>query len=562
MRLSLPHPYVLQASAALVAVCGAVSCTQKVVVEAACPPSEYPAVNIPSVQPPPSEAAVPRTLDVRLTPARNEAGNVVAVDVAMRFSVPPVDFGDAAPIVLRLDPHIAGAAIADRIDDLTARDSEGSLGLRLATESNGGKPTQAEWTAGRRARGPVTVNYRVQLLAEDAARDEVIASAGGLLGAGRALFLIPATTESYAIRVDWDLQSFGPGAHGTSSFGIDAAEVDGPPSLLENAIWVAGSLEEIAIRASGTNGRSGGRFRMVSLGKTAFDVTEAGPWVSRAWQSVRAIGPQTSGVDLFVYAAGKPGPRWDIDVFGQSALIKTQADVKFGWPEKLRFTEMSARIVRGNQLMSRRWFDEGFGTYMALDALRANGLATPAELAAEISKRSERYFSSPWLKMPLSELIYIKDDPAQAQIDDRGMQFAAELDGKIRVASGGKRSFVDFIRSLEPPPAATDATDVPKATSVSLASFLKGLEKEIGADAVARYQAVVESASGQANAADDAFGPCFKKVKKKIQREDAASKKKESVDGYTFAVVPKLPASCANVTPAPVTPAAAPKKNP
>ena len=105
MRLSLPLSYALEASAALVAVCGALSCTpQQVVIEKPCPPVEYPVVSAPAATTSPSNATVPRTLDVRLTPTRSDGGTVIAVDVAMRFSVPPVDFGNADPIVLHLDP--------------------------------------------------------------------------------------------------------------------------------------------------------------------------------------------------------------------------------------------------------------------------------------------------------------------------------------------------------------------------------------------------------------------------------------------------------------------------
>lgn len=548
MRLSLPLRRIIETSATLVATCGALSCTpQQVVVEKPCPPVEYAVVNAPANAPAANDAAAARTLDVRLTPARNDAGNVIAVDVAMRFSVPPVDFGNADPIVLHLDPHIAGAAIGDRIDDLTARDSEGSLGLRRVVETEKGKPTRAEWKAERRARGPVTVSYRVELLADDAARDEVISSAGGVLGIGRALFLMPSTTEAYAIHVGWDLQALGTGARGTSSFGADESEVEGPPSILEDALWVAGQLEEMTIRSPTTNDREGGRFRMISLGKSPLDVTEVGPWANRAWLAVRDVATNAREFDLFVRPAGKPGSRFEVSVFGHSGIGRAENEVKFAWQEKLRLTEVFLHAARGTNLMNQRWFDEGFDTYLAIDALRKTGLAVPSDIAAEIAKRSERYFASPWLRLPLAQLLTQKDATATAHIEDRGLFLAAEIDAKIRASSSGKRSLAHFIRSLEPAaPAATDMTDIPKSTELSTTFFTKALEKEMGAEAVSRYQAIVESASAQANLPDDAFGPCFKKVNKKIQREESGSKKRESIDGFTFSLVPKLPPHCGN----------------
>lgn len=492
-------------------------------------------------------------LHVRITPVKSESGtNIVAVDVTMRFSSPPVDFGTATPIELHLDPHVAGAATGDRIDDLAARDSEGSLALRRVTNADPSKAVRAEWKAERRAHGPVTVSYRVQLMAEDAARDEILGTDGGILALGRALFLLPATTEDYTIRVSWDTQPLGPEAQTSSSFGADSPEIQGPPSVLENAIWLAGSLEEITIRSPGTNGREKGRFRMVSLGKGAFDVTEVGAWSQRAWLSARPIATTAPGFDLFVWPTGKPGARLDLQDFGSGAIAKTGNDVKFAWPEKLALTEAFVKSARGMKLLQERWFDEGFGVYLALDGLRRAGLVAPSDIAAEITKRSERYFASPYLRQNLKQLNAQKDLSVLTHIEDRGFLLAAELEGKIRAKSSGARSFVDFLRGVEGKiVAATDTTDIPSPGKMTGIVFDEALEKELGNEAVKRYRSLIESGTALADVADDAFGPCFKKAKKKIAREDAETKKRESVDGFAFAVVAKLPPNCGN---APLTP--------
>jgi len=499
-----------------------------------------------------SESAGPRALDVRITPVKSDTGtNIVAVDVTMRFSSPPVDFGNATPIELHLDPHIAGAATGDRIDDLEARDSEGSLPLRRVTNADSTKALRAEWKADRRAHGPVTVGYRVLLLAEDAARDEILGTNGGVLALGRALFLQPATTEDYTIRVSWDTQALGAEAQTSSSFGADVAEIQGPPNVLENGIWMAGPLDEIIMRSPGTNGREKGRFRMVSLGKGAFDVTEVGSWSQRAWLSARPIATTAPGFDLFVWPTGKPGARFDLYVFGSGAIAKTGNDVKFAWPEKLALTEAFVKSARGTKLLQERWFDEGFGAYLALDGLRKTGLAGPADLAAEITKRSERYFASPYLRQNSKQLAAQKDPLALTHLEDRGFLLAAELEGKIRVRSSGARTFADFLRTVEPKAiVAADMADLPSPGKMTGTVFDEALDRELGAEAVKRYRAIVESGTALADVAEDAFGPCFKKAKKKISREEAETKKRESVDGFAFTVVAKLPPSCGN---APVT---------
>jgi hypothetical protein len=49
-------------------------------------------------------------------------------------------------------------------------------------------------------------------------------------------------------------------------------------------------------------------------------------------------------------------------------------------------------------------------------------------------------------------------------------------------------------------------------------------------------------------------------VNKKIQREDSGTKKRETVDGFVFSVVRKLPPNCGNAIA--TAPASAPPKTP
>ncbi|MBK9259767.1 MAG: hypothetical protein IPM54_08000 [Polyangiaceae bacterium] len=553
MRLSLPHHHVLQVSAAFVAACGALACTpQQVFIEKPCPPVEYPVVNAPLPAVSPSDAAAHRTLDLHLAPTRDDAGQIAAIDVTMRFSVPPVDFGETNPIVLHFASRSATAAMADRIEDLAARDSEGSLALRRVAAAESSKPGAIEWRSERRARGPVTVNYRFELPPADAAPDEFATSAAGILGIGRALFLLPSTTESHTIRIRWDLQALGSDARGFSTFGTEEAVVEEPPSALEGAIWAAGSLHAIAIISTPANTPPGVRFRWITLGKSPFDVLDVAPWANRAWLSARTVASDNPELqfDLFVRPTGKTGQRFDVGVFGRSAIATVDNESTFGWPEKLSVTRAFIRSARGPNLMNVRWFDEGFATYNALETLRRSSLASPADIASELAKRAERYFASPWLRTALATLEAKGNTTAIEHADDRGMLYAAELDAKIRASSSGKRSLEDFLRMVAQQ-TPTDAASGPQSTGVGATTFRTLLEKELGAEAVSRFADVIEKASATVNIPDDAFGPCFKKVKKKIQREEGESKKRESVDGFTWSLVPKLPPSCANATSTP-----------
>ncbi len=536
MRLSLPRFRSSQIGVSLLAACLLAACTtSRVPVEQPCPPAEKPAPTPPPVAAAKTDALVPRTLDVRLAPVRDDAGAIVAIDVAMRFSVPPVDFGDADPIVLRLDSVRTNP---EPIDDLVARDSEGSLALRRAT-AEAGKPAPAEWRSERRARGPVTISYRFELPSADAASDEVAVSAEGILGIGRALFLFPVTTETHMIRVRWDLQGLGEGARGSSSFGGDESEIEGSPATLGAAIWAAGRLDELFVH-SGSQGNA--RFRLVSIGGGPFDVVEVGPWANRMWLAARTVAPgkPQSNFDLFVRSTGKTGSVFDVSTWGGSAIAVVDNGAQFGWPEKLALTRAFVRVAWSPFTTGTRWYDEGFVTYHALDTMRRTGLTKSADIALELAKRSERYFASPWLRTPFLKLAQEKDPTTAEHAEDRGLFFAAEVDATIRKNSGGKRSLQDLLHSLVPKDAPEEA-----ASSGTLATALSNaLEKELGIDGVKRIFQMVVDATGAANLPDDAFGPCFKKVKKKIQREQPGGKKRETVDGFTWSLAPKPPANC------------------
>src|SRR5689334_11967787 len=146
------------------------------VVQTPCPPPPKQAAPPPAAK---VETNEPRTLDLRLAPSREGGSAVASIDVTMRYSVPPVDFGDARPLVLGL-----GVGNGDSLEEVSARDSEGTLSLARGGADETTKTNTALWHAERRARGPVTVTYRVKLPA--AAAPDVASFAGGFLAIGRA----------------------------------------------------------------------------------------------------------------------------------------------------------------------------------------------------------------------------------------------------------------------------------------------------------------------------------------------------------------------------------------
>ncbi|MDI1445524.1 hypothetical protein [Polyangium sp. 6x1] len=513
MRLPRPSSPANASLALVLGSCLAACASEPLLLESPCPPPAK--STAPVVTTPPKTESTTRTLEVRLTPTRDGGSEVVALDVSMRFSVPPVDFGEARPLVFRLDD-----ARVEDLDELTARDAEGSLPLvRNEGEGKDAAGAPAAWRAERRARGPVTVSYTRKLAAGSAAQAAapLSASAGGFLGVGRAFLLVPETTEPHEMRVRWDVSGLGEGASGASSLGAGDVEVSGSPTALAAATWAAGSLHRVTIERPATREGEGASFAVTSLGRGVFDVLDAGAWASRAWASVRPLADAPLGhFDIFLRSSGASGRRFDASVAGRSAIAVGDEGLTFGWPEKRILAKAMARASLGYSVAG--WFDEGFVSYFAVDALRRANLVAARDVLAEVDARATQYFSS-----------------AEARAEDRGMLFAAELDARIRAKSGGKRSLADVAREIAPK-AGDGEAQATGPRRVPEAALREAIVKELGAEGEARFGAVIGK-GGVAEVPDDAFGPCFVKVKKKVPRYelgfDPASATEKKVRGLS-----------------------------
>ncbi|MBK9064625.1 MAG: hypothetical protein IPL89_15745 [Acidobacteria bacterium] len=138
------------------------------------------------------------------------------------------------------------------------------------------------------------------------------------------------------------------------------------------------------------------------------------------------------------------------------------------------------------------WFNEGFGRYAAVQAL-ADGMP-PAEGAAFRTRTLGRLRAildeaPPFIRrMPLVELsrsasfLYSADFRIGRSTFSRGALMAAEMDDKIRAASGGAKSLKDGLRALLRAPHPFRTEDLPvifqSATGVDVREILEHWMKE------------------------------------------------------------------------------------
>lgn len=456
------------------------------------PPQPPPPAKLraPSFEPPPPPAVEPHTLEVKLAPVTAPAGgDAPNVAVSLRFSEPPGEFAEPGPLVLSLrgDP---GA-----IEDVQARDAEGPLTLR---------EKDAAWRSDRRPIGAVSVTYRVRLGADvEGAR----AVAGGFSGSGAALLMLPETADPYRVRIAWDLAEAGPGARAAGS--LDADDLRVTMDRLRAAVWMAGPIGRMEIEDGAA------RFEGAWIGRAGLDPLELMPFAARVRsQAHAALGGGAALPSFAVFL--EPARGADVRAEGRAGAVIVTAGEGASFSRSARFTLAAALVkpwialrIAGPEAASR-WITEGLAIHYARAALLRGGLATPDEVADDLRERVERYAESEARALGNEALAARMAEPAiQQAAADRGALYAADVDAAARARSGGKRSLDDVIRSLAA--RARDAGPLPAG------AFREAIGAELGPEGAARFDAIITRGE-PFSPPDDAFGPCFKAIKKRVHK--------------------------------------------
>src|SRR4029079_9601674 len=117
------------------------------------PVSPPPNLRAPDFSAPPA-LVESRVLEIKLAPARDGAGEIDHVEVSLRFSEPPGDFAENAPLVLTLPHHEGGEeGCPETIEDLYARDADGALTLKAERKLAPAGFLRMEWRSDRRPVG-------------------------------------------------------------------------------------------------------------------------------------------------------------------------------------------------------------------------------------------------------------------------------------------------------------------------------------------------------------------------------------------------------------------------
>lgn len=423
-------------------------------------------------------------------------------DVRITITVPGIDAAAGAPLF-----SVPASA------DLTVTDASGPVD---GAADPGG---QRKWKASRAVKGDLVIKYRVHV--HNTPTNGGIPPLGpridghGFSAAGLTFLAIPEGTTPYRILIDWDLSAMGAGATAVSSFGDGTVEVPaGPPVRLRLAAFMAGPIS----REPAAPQRTG--FAVVWTGDPGFDLRPPMQWTSKLHAWMNSFFQTANDRPYHVFLRFNPANAGGGVAFPNSFVVTYGAGVTGESMKHILPHEMT-HTWTANDL--GKWYDEGSAVYyQALLPWRA-GLITTEQYLDDINKTASRYYTNAEIDAPEAKIIpnFFSNMWLNTLAYDRGALYFAALNGKLRRASGGKRSIDDLIRAMVHKARAGEA--IAEDTWVTL------LQKEIGDDAVALHRSMMQG--GIVRPESDDYGPCFQREIKKVRRYELGFNPKSMPDG-------------------------------
>jgi hypothetical protein len=445
-------------------------------------------------------SAVP-VMQVSIAPGPMDE-SVNQADVRVTVSISPVHAASGTPLFKLPD-----------YPDLIVTDSQGSVSLAAKRDDI------RQWKARRAVNGELVIRYRVPV--QNTPTNGGIPPLGpridgkGFSAAGQTFLAIPQSKSPCRILIRWDLSAMGPGATASSSFGDGDVELPkGPPSRLELAAFMAGQLdrEPAIVTANG--------FSSAWSGDPGFDLHPLMQWTARlhAWMGTFF---QTDGDSPYrVFLRYNPANAGGGVAFPNSFVVTYGAGVSAESLKHILPHEMT-HTWTANDL--GKWYDEGDAVYyQALLPWRAGMISTEAYLD-DLNKTAARYYTNPELSTPEAKIIpnFWSDTWLNTLAYDRGALYFAVLNGKIRRASGNKRSVDDLVRSMIHKARAGD--------TIAEATWIELVRQEIGEDGVTVHRSMMQG--GLVIPESDDYGPCFRRVTRPIRRFELGFTPKSLPDG-------------------------------
>lgn len=454
---------------------------------------------------------VESAMDIRLHPvAHGEAGPLVRLDVEVTISDP----AQSGPFARMAVTANTVPTSAKDMQDLSFSDADGHLPVIAIGERENDANNARTWQASRPVRGAVTARYSLAVDPDQpfisAPQYELRARDGGLSGAGLAFLILPNDEKARFVTLRWDLADAGSGAKASASLGDGIA----PPARslraaqIGNAYFMAGRINSFARD----------RFFGAWQGDFAFDGVELMGWSYRLQQYYGGFFAQEPESFSVFARINTLNPGSGIGLTDGFAFTFNDA-TKLADVENILAHEMVHSWINSldNSMdapngLDKAWFGEGLAVhYQRLLPWRA-GLIDREGFLKDLNTTAGRYYTNALIRTPNDEITdgFWKDTRIRTLPYDRGSLYFASVDAKIRARSNGTRSLDDIVRRMLAERSAGNPMD--------LALWERLLARELGQEGLADFQAML--AGEIVVPPENAFGPCFRIVTRKLRRFD------------------------------------------
>ncbi|WP_027344649.1 M61 metallopeptidase family protein [Hamadaea tsunoensis] len=398
----------------------------------------------------------------------------------------------------RLPVAVAGAPTLRLADDaVTAVDDLGPLPLVATVAEEDGEAVR-RWTAGRAAQGRITLSHPAEPVAAEPGPAtpplELRREAGGLSGAVKCFVILPPGPEELTFDLRWDLPAAGRWT-AVTSLG-EGGEVAGAGlERLGDTYVMCGDLADRHHRD--------GEFSVWWLADPGIDVQAFADRLGTTYRIMaEAFGAPAHAYRVFLRGHPHRGANASAhpasfvmalnpaQPLGAASLYETIAhELVHEW---LRLDGASEDVT---------WFVEGAADYYSLVLPWRAGLIGDEEFLRAVNFEAREAYANPRRHLDLRQVqqVFFSDFLAHRLAYARGLFYLADLDGRLRHATGGRQSVDDVVRGVVRARATGERVGV-EQWCARVGEFLPAAEQPI-LDALAF--------TGAGRPAPDCFGPGF-----------------------------------------------------
>ncbi len=386
------------------------------------------------------------------------------------------------------------------VEDLSASDDKGPVPL-VAGNPMGPRT----WTSSRDVEGKLVIRYRRPIDNSVGGGLSTIphVDGPGMFGIANMLFVLPPqTAKRYHFTLDWDLSAMPEGSSAVTALGEGKVDIASMPlTRLTYAMMMVGKIKREPDPPKGA-------FSGVWTGDPTFDVKATMQWASRL-----------HGYMSKFFADPKPLP-YHVFMRENASGNGVAAPMAFVVGYNARTTPQSVQYLLGHEMTHTwtaadigKWYSEGNAVYYQTQLPWRAGLMPIEKRLADINLTAARYYTNDVRAAPDAEVLpkFWSDMRYNVLSYDRGAIYFAVLNGKVRRASGGKRSIDDLIRAMV-------QLDREEKT-ITEQTWIDMLQKELGDEGLAIHSGMMTEGLRLVPESDD-YGPCFRRVSAKIPRYD------------------------------------------